>query len=84
MYSAYSLFINGKRVAKNRQVSDNEEDFKPYWQYQTVDLSESPDTLNIVLQIANFSHSKAGISKSIVLGSKSNMETYKRYACCCH
>lgn len=77
MYSAYSLFINGKKVAKNGQVSDNEEDFIPYWQYQTVDLNESPDTLNMVLQIANFSHSKAGISKSIVLGSKANMETYR-------
>lgn len=80
MYSAYSLFINGKKVAKNGQVSDNEEDFIPYWQYQTVDLSESPDTLNMVLQVANFSHSKAGISKSIVLGSKSNMETYRMHA----
>lgn len=77
MYSAYSLFINGKKVAKNGQVSDNEEDFIPYWQYQSVDLNESPDTLNMVLQIANFSHSKAGISKSIVLGSKANMETYR-------
>ena len=80
MYSAYTLFINGKEVANNGRVSDNKEDFIPYWQYQTVDLSESPDTLNLVLQIANFSHSKAGISKSIVLGSKSNMETYRMHA----
>lgn len=80
MYSAYTLFINGKKVANNGRVSDNEKDFIPYWQYQTVDLSESPDTLNMVLQIANFSHSKAGISKSIVLGSKSNMETYRMHA----
>ncbi|MDO8993221.1 MAG: ATPase, partial [Daejeonella sp.] len=27
MYSAFSLFINGKKVAKNGRVSDNEEDF---------------------------------------------------------
>ncbi|OYZ56401.1 MAG: ATPase [Sphingobacteriales bacterium 24-40-4] len=80
MYSAYTLFINGKEVANNGRVSDNKEDFIPYWQYQTVDLSESPDTLNIVLQVANFSHSKAGISKSIVLGSKANMETYRMHA----
>ena len=80
MYSAYSLFINGKKVAKNGQVSDNEENFISYWQYQTIDLSESPDTLNVVLQIANFTHSKAGISKSIVLGSKSNMETFRIHA----
>ncbi len=65
MYSAYSLFNNGKKVAKNGKVSDKEENFIPYWQYQTVDLSENPDTLKMVLHIANFYHSKAGISKSI-------------------
>ncbi|HEY1062630.1 MAG TPA: ATP-binding protein [Daejeonella sp.] len=76
MYSAYSLFINGKKVAKNGQVSDNEEDFIPYWQYHSVDLNENPDTLNMVLQVANFSHSKGGVSKSITLGTKSLMETH--------
>jgi len=76
MYSAYTLFINGKKVANNGRVSDNEKDFIPYWQYQTVDLNESPDTLNIVLQVANFSHSKGGISKSFTMGTKSLMETH--------
>jgi len=80
MYSAYSLFINGKKVAKNGQVSDKEKNFIPYWQYQTVDLIDSPDTLNIILQVANFAHSKGGVSKSIVLGTKSNIETHRIHA----
>jgi len=80
MYSAYSLFINGKKVAKNGKVSDKEENFIPYWQYQTVDLSENPDTLKMVLHIANFYHSKAGISKSIILGTKPIMETHRMHA----
>lgn len=79
MYSAYSLFINGKKVAKNGRISDKKENYIPYWQYQTVDLTESPDTLKMVLQIANFYHSKAGISKSIVLGTKPIMETHRMH-----
>jgi signal transduction histidine kinase/CheY-like chemotaxis protein len=80
MYSAFNLYINGKLVAKNGKVSVNEENFIPYWEYQTVDFNEIPDTLNMVLQIANFSHSKGGISKSLVLGSKSNLVTYRMHA----
>jgi len=80
MYSAYSLFINGKKVAKNGKVSDHKENFIPYWQYQSVDITESPDTLKMVLHIANFAHSKAGIAKSIVFGRKSNMETFRMHA----
>jgi len=76
MYSAYSLFINGKKVAKNGQVSDNIKKFKPYWQYQTVELNQNTDTLEMILHVANYSHIKGGVAKSIELGTKSQMETH--------
>jgi two-component system, sensor histidine kinase len=76
MYSAYSLFINGKKVAKNGLVSDDDKEFIPYWQYQTVDLNQNTDTLEMVLHVANYSHIKGGVAKSIELGTKSQMETH--------
>jgi signal transduction histidine kinase len=76
MYSAYSLFINGKKVAENGQVSDDDKKFIPYWQYQTVDLNQNSDTLEMVLHVANYSHIKGGVAKSIELGTKSKMETH--------
>jgi signal transduction histidine kinase len=70
------LYINGKKLAKNGQVSDNIKNFIPYWQYQTVDLNQNTDTLEMILHVANYSHIKGGVSKSIELGTKSQMETH--------
>ncbi len=70
VYSAYKLFINGEQVASNGKVSTDEKEFVPYWQNRTIDILPGPDTLNLILQIANFSHSKGGIANPIVIGTK--------------
>ena len=77
MYSAYRLFINGVQVADNGKVSTNKKDFVPYWENQTVNLKTEADTLKMVLQISNFSHSRGGISKPLFLGYKAAIEHYK-------
>lgn len=73
-YSAYRLFVNGELVAANGKVSTSPQGFVPYWDYEATDLHRNADTLKIVLQIANFVHSKGGISKPMFIG---RMETIK-------
>ena len=68
MYSAYRLFINGEQVAENGKVSVDKKDFVPYWENKTVDLRAGVDTLNIVLQISNFTYAIGGINKPILIG----------------
>lgn len=70
VYSAYVLYINGVPEVSNGKVSRTAEGFEPHWQYKTVDLNDTADTLNLVLQIANFVHSKGGITKPLYLGDK--------------
>lgn len=70
VYSAYILYVNGNPVARNGTVSRTAEGFEPYWQYRIVDFGENADTLNLVLQIANFVHSKGGISKPLYIGDR--------------
>ena len=70
VYSAYKLFINGKLVSVNGQVSTSAEGFIPQFMYHAVDVPENTDTLRIILQIANFVHSKGGISKQLFIGNK--------------
>ena len=70
VYSSYRLFINGTEVASNGRISTSEKDFVPHWMYNSVDIAPGTDTLNIVLQIANFAHSKAGIKESIIIGQR--------------
>lgn len=73
VYSAYLLFINGEVVASNGQVSTSAIGFVPYWEFRTVEISNHVDTLDILLQISNFSHSKGGIKKPLILGKKNTI-----------
>ncbi len=73
MYSAYALYINGKLISKDGQPAATEGETIPYWSTQIKPFSSS-DTLNLMLQIANFRHSKGGITKSIELGSFSELQ----------
>ena len=80
MYSAYRLYINGKQVAENGKVSTSNKDFVPYTEYKIIDLKKGVDTLNITLHISNYSHSKGGIDKSLVIGTQNSIlhnRTYK-------
>lgn len=79
-YTSYSLFFNGKLVATNGRVSTSAAQFEPHWQYKAIDIPKNTQRLEIVLQIANFVHSKGGISKSPVIGRKAAIELDRRSA----
>ena len=69
-YSAYKLYINGKLIAKNGNISTSASDFRPYWREIIRDLPLENDTLDLTLQIANFAHYKGGIAEDITIGEK--------------
>ena len=78
VYSSDRLFVNGKLVISNGRVASVEKEFVPHWEYKFVILPEGQDTLDIVLQISNFTHSKGGIKKPIVIGEKSRIELSRK------
>jgi signal transduction histidine kinase/CheY-like chemotaxis protein len=69
VYSSYRLFVNGKLLANNGTPGTSKATYIPHWGPNTVALPIA-DTLKIVLQIANFSHSKGGISQNLRIGDK--------------
>jgi len=73
VYAAYSLYINGYKVSANGNISKTAGNFVPYWEYKTVEIPHVTDTLNILLQVANFAHSKAGVKKSLWIGNKGDI-----------
>lgn len=77
-YSAYFLFINGEYISTNGQVGISEATSNPHWKSITKDLKVRSDTLDIVLQISNFKHSRGGSLFPIVLGEKVAMQTQTR------
>lgn len=66
-YCAYRLFVNGHEAATNGRVDSTRKGYAPKWIPLTVNL---PDTsvIELVFQIANFSHAKGGVVRPMVLG----------------
>ncbi len=75
LYTAYTLYVNGEVVSKNGTVGTSPEQHTPFWLPKTVTLSHfSADTLQFVLHVSNFQHSKGGIRLPIVLGDQLLLE----------
>lgn len=73
VYSSYKLFINGKLFAQNGKTGTNAAQAVPFWATEVSGLPNTGDTLNIIMQVANFWHAKGGTFKEIVLGDKKQL-----------
>lgn len=72
--SAYRLFVNGKDLAHDGNPATTPAEAQPHWSVQLVRLPASADTLELLLQIANFEHAKGGSSKAIRIGAATRIE----------
>ncbi|HEX3024944.1 MAG TPA: ATP-binding protein, partial [Chitinophagaceae bacterium] len=68
VYSSYRLYINGVEFAKNGTTDSIKEKSIPKWISKTIQLINPADTLHVVLQIANYWHSKGGPYREIAIG----------------
>ena len=70
-YCAYKLYINGALQTQNGEPATTEDKATPFWTTRTIALPPGePDTLVLVMQIANFWHAKGGPYKQILIGNK--------------
>ncbi|HVU55115.1 MAG TPA: ATP-binding protein [Puia sp.] len=73
-YCSYKLFVNGAVQAQNGLPDTTRETSVPFWATRTVVLpTGESDTLQVVMQIANFWHAKGGPYKEILLGNKDDL-----------
>ena len=69
-YSSYLLYLNGKEISRNGAPAYTKEAYTPYWLPKIVSLGEiQSDTLELVLQVANFDHQKGGAYLPIKIGT---------------
>ncbi len=68
IFSAYKLWINDSLVIEVGRVATKQDKYKPLLLNKVINFTPSTDTLDIVLQVANFSHDKAGVIKPIIIG----------------
>lgn len=69
-YSSYSLFVNGDLMAQNGHPDTSAATATPFWTTEDVAVNSKADTLHLILQVANFWHSKGGTYKEILIGQR--------------
>lgn len=69
VYSSYKLFVNGNLLEANGKPDSIPRNYKPHWEPKIVVLPINADTLQLVFQVANFSHSKGGPNLNIQIGN---------------
>lgn len=67
-YSTYRIWIDGKEYPGNGTIGTDAKSTSPYWEPKVIAFKPTSDTVEVVLQIANFHHSKGGMSKTIYAG----------------
>ncbi|WP_424963190.1 ATP-binding protein [Ekhidna sp.] len=70
LFSAYHLYINGELLARMGTPAENAKEEKPDRLHNFVSLAHiQSDTLQMVIHISNFVHSKGGLGSSITFGT---------------
>lgn len=77
VYSSFKVFWNGKEIATNGEVAATKVDYTPLWKPMFVDLTSPKDTNELIIQIANFDHSKGGALEGIEIGETRLMQDRK-------
>ena len=73
-YTSYNFYVDGVLLASNGTVADNVKDYEPKWLPITASLYDyQKDSLEIVLQVANFKHHKGGARLPIVIGANKKL-----------
>ncbi|HIJ90315.1 MAG TPA: response regulator [Deltaproteobacteria bacterium] len=68
--SAYQLWVNGRKIAANGVVGTSRATTHPQYLLQISRVPAESDILDIVMQVANFSHAKGGIWSPVTLGAE--------------
>ncbi|WP_420577018.1 response regulator [Ekhidna sp.] len=69
-YNAYLLYYDGFEFGKNGKVGKRKEDSTPDWMPKVLSLARYQNTLEFVLQVSNFRHTKGGVREPIMIGDR--------------
>jgi signal transduction histidine kinase/ActR/RegA family two-component response regulator len=75
-YCSYRLFVNDSLLSYNGVPDTSASTAVPFWNTQTIQLPTNTDTLHLLLQVANFWHTKGGTYKVIEIGEKSTLDQH--------
>lgn len=68
IFHAYRLWVNGELLAEVGEVGQDKRSVTPQLATKLVFFQPEKDTVELVMQVANFHHNRGGITKDIELG----------------
>ena len=74
IYTSYQLTINGIYIGIKGYAADNEEQSIPFRKVEVFPIPPELDSLEIVLHVSNYHHSKRGIKDPIIIGDLIDLE----------
>lgn len=78
-YNSYLLYYDGFEIARNGQVGKSKETSSPDWLPQVITTARYQNTLELVLQISNFRHTKGGCKEPILLGDRKILKAQRDF-----
>ena len=83
VFSNYKLWVNGKFITEVGKVNTTKELTDPKFTYQDIPFvldpdKESTEKIEIVFQVSNFSHRRAGLQKPIFFGTYDTIRSQTR------
>lgn len=84
VFSNYKLWINGELLAEAGQVGTIKNTSLPQFKYQDIPFVLDPekgstDKIEIIFQVSNFSHQRAGLQKPIFFGTFDKLRADSRW-----
>lgn len=70
IFTSYNLWVNGKLIASNGNVSPEKDKMIPQYLPKVKYIKPEGDTIELVIQVANFRHRSGGILESIHMGTE--------------
>ncbi len=74
-YSSCKLFLDGNLIYEAGKVASSRDSYTPKWETAVVPLGELSGEVELVLQIANYHHSKGGALDPIKFGMRNELES---------
>jgi len=84
VFSNYKLWVNGNLLSEVGKVGETKKISKPKFQYQDIPFILDPakgstKQIEIVIQVSNFSHQRAGLQKPVSFGKYENLKSDSRW-----
>lgn len=77
--SCYRFWVNGRYYGGSGIVSPDPQEAKPSYRTALYDLAIHGDSVELIIQVANFHHRKGGLWETVKFGSYDAIHSYREY-----